>query len=232
MISTLLVTGANNHDWERTAPYIAQLLNGSGRFAVTVAEDASAALEGDLSPYQLILLDYNGPEWTAAAQTNFLRAVATGAGVTVYHAANNPFKGWTEYEKLVGLLWREGTGHGQFHEFTVAMTEPSHPIVAGIADFKIEDELYHKLVRTPGSDVHTIATAFSSPESGGSGADEPMLMVGSYGQGRVFHTALGHVWPGEPNPEYRGTSMVAVENPGFQQTLLRGCEWAATGAVA
>ena len=39
-----------------------------------------------------------------------------------------------------------------------------------------------------------------------------------YGQGRVFHTALGH-------------SPQAMYGRGFQVTLTRGAEWAATGKV-
>lgn len=230
-ISTLLVTGENNHDWARTAPFIKNLLESSGRFEVTLATDASAALEADLSGFDLLFVDYNGPLWSEGAQANFLKAVEGGTGAVIYHAANNAFEGWTEYEKLVGLLWREGTGHGEFHEFPVTIVNHDHPITQGVADFRIEDELYHRLVPMHGTPVEVLATAFSSTESGGTGQDEPMLMVTTYGKGRVFHTALGHVWPGDPNGEYRGASLVAVENPGFQVTTLRGSEWAATGEV-
>jgi type 1 glutamine amidotransferase len=50
-----------------------------------------------------------------------------------------------------------------------------------------------------------------------------MLIVREYGKGRVFHCIAGHVWEGGP--------MDTFENPDFQRVLLRGCEWAATGAV-
>jgi len=63
------------------------------------------------------------------------------------------------------------------------------------------------------------------------GEDEPMLVVTQYGQGRVFHMLLGHVWDGDPNGEYKGASMIAFDNPPFQQALLRGSEWVATGQV-
>jgi type 1 glutamine amidotransferase len=43
-------------------------------------------------------------------------------------------------------------------------------------------------------------------------------MVIPYGKGRVFHTALGHY-------------IEAINGAGFQVTLLRGTEWAATGQV-
>ena len=64
-----------------------------------------------------------------------------------------------------------------------------------------------------------LATAYADPAQNGSGRDEPMLMTISYGQGRGFHTAMGHA-------DY---SMKCV---GFMTTLLRGTEWAATGEVS
>jgi type 1 glutamine amidotransferase len=228
-IQTLLLTGANNHDWRRTAPFLAGLLEGAGDFSVTVAEDAPAALtSADLSGMDLFVLDYNGPRWGDEAEERFLAAVRDGgAGVVVYHAANNSFKGWAGYERMVGLLWREGTGHGKFHEFSVKVTNPAHPAAAGLTDFRTEDELYHRLVPMYDTPVEILATAYSEPEQGGTGNDEPVLMATRYGAGRVFHTALGHVWPGDPDGGYRGASLVAVENPGFRASLLAGARWAA-----
>lgn len=80
-----------------------------------------------------------------------------------------------------------------------------------------KDELYDKL-RGPATNVTILATAFADPETGGSGRDEPMLMAIDYGKGRVFHTVLGH-------------SDQAMRCAGFQVTLRRGAEWAATGHV-
>jgi type 1 glutamine amidotransferase len=70
----------------------------------------------------------------------------------------------------------------------------------------------------PAKNIRVLATAFADPEKNGSGRDEPMLMALRYGQGRVFHTTLGHI-------DY---SMHCV---GFRTTLLRGSEWVATGEV-
>lgn len=47
-IKTLLLSGANNHDWERSTPFFAGLLRDSGRFDVTVTEDPSLILGGRL----------------------------------------------------------------------------------------------------------------------------------------------------------------------------------------
>ena len=79
------------------------------------------------------------------------------------------------------------------------------------------DELYSKM-RGPGQNMTILATAFSDPGNHGSGHDEPMLMVLTYGKGRIFHTTLGH----DP---------AAMSCVGFMVTLARGAEWAATGKV-
>jgi type 1 glutamine amidotransferase len=54
---------------------------------------------------------------------------------------------------------------------------------------------------------------------------EPVLFTVRYGEGRIFHTTLGHVALDENDaPE-------SVRCVGFATTLLRGAEWAATGNV-
>jgi uncharacterized protein len=233
MIKTLLLSGQNNHDWTRSTPFCRDLLEASGRFAVTVSEDPSAALAeaAALADYDLIFCDYNGPDWSEIARANFTAAVAGGTGLLILHAADNAFSGWVEYEQMVGLLWREGTGHGAFHEFEVKIVDHEHPVTRGLADFRIWDELYHKLVHLHEVPYRVLATAYSNPDSGGTGNDEPVMVETNYGAGRVFHMVLGHVWAGDPNGEYKGASMITFENPAFGEALLRACEWAATGEV-
>ncbi len=228
-IRTLLLSGANIHDWERSTPFVAKLMEGTGRFEVTVTTDPSTALEDAdrLAGYDLLLTEYLGPEWSGAAKANFEHAVATGTGLVILHSANNAFPGWVEYEKMVGLLWREGSNHGDFHQFLVRIVDHDHPITRGLADFMQWDELYHNLIHMHGVPYHVLASAYSSPDQHGTGRDEPMMLVTQYGDGRVFHMVLGHVATVYPE----GDTMAAFENPPFQKALLRGAEWAATGEV-
>ena len=79
------------------------------------------------------------------------------------------------------------------------------------------DELYG-LMRGPGKNMTILATAHSDPNNRGTGNEEPMLMVLSFGKGKIFHTTLGH----DP---------VALSCIGFITTFQRGTEWAATGKV-
>jgi type 1 glutamine amidotransferase len=230
-IRTLLVSGANNHDWEWTAPEIARALTETGRFEVAITYEPAKALAeapalAAAGKLQLIVLDYNGPRWGEAAEQGFLQAVTGGVGVSVLHAANNAFPGWTDYEQLVGLLWRDGTGHGSFHPFDVKVLVADHPITQGMTPLRLHpDELYHKLWRAPGSEFQLLMSAYSDPKTGGTGADEPMATVATWGKGRVFHTPLGHTWKNVPQ------SRASWSDPQFRRLVARGSEWAATGAV-
>jgi type 1 glutamine amidotransferase len=230
-IKTLLITGQNNHNWWYTSRVHEDTLEATGRFEVDVTETPETVLAdaARLATYKLIVLDYNdagkSPRWGEAAEANFLKAVASGTGVVAIHASNNAFKGWTEYEKMLGLMWREGTGHGKVHEFTVEIVDAQHPVTAGLAPFATTDELYHKLANPQKSPYSLLAQAMSSTDSGGTGAQEPMALTLAYGKGRVFATPLGHVWPGADDTK------TSVLTTGFRTLLSRGAEWAATGSV-
>ncbi|MCC8096306.1 MAG: ThuA domain-containing protein [Tannerellaceae bacterium] len=72
--------------------------------------------------------------------------------------------------------------------------------------------------------MEILATTYDDPALAGSGRHEPMLWTVNYGKGKVFVTLMGHAGN---DPELR----YAMECTGFQVTLLRGAEWAATGQV-
>ena len=224
----LVISGANNHHWEFTSRRLLGMLAWRGKFRVDLTVDPAATLAdaAAIADYDAFVLDYNGPRWGEAAEKNFVEAVRGGTGIVVVHAANNAFPGWVEYEEMVGHLWREGTGHGRFHPFDVEVTDRDHPVTRDLADFVDHpDELYHGLVNVRGTSHRVLATAFSSEESGGSGESEPMIMVGVFGDGRVFHTPLGHVWRGNK------PSRASYADYQFRDLIVRGTEWAATGRV-
>ncbi len=230
-LRALVVTGQNNHDWRFVTPELVHSLTETGRFLVTVTETPATTLATAPELYQrgeldVLVLNYHGDRWGAAAEQGFLRAVEQGVGVAVVHAANNAFPGWTEYERLVGLLWRDGTGHGAYHAFDVPVVDRYHPITQGMADLQQHpDELYHRLVPAPGAEWRVLLAAYSEPKTGGTGRFEPMATVAQYGKGRVFHTPLGHTWTGVPQ------SQATWHDPQLRRLVARGTEWAASGAV-
>ncbi len=227
-IPVLVVSGANNHDWRWTTPSLVKILEEADLFEVTVTYEPGKDLADAkaLGKYEAVVLDYNGKRWGEDAETTFIEAVQGGLGVVVVHAADNHGPGWVEYEKLVGDLWRKGTGHGRFHTFNVEMTDRDHPVTRSLPNFVLHpDELYHKLVNVHGVERRVLATAMSDPETGGTGNAEPMVLVKSFGEGRVFHTPLGHAWVNNP------VQQASHNDPQFRALITRGTEWAATGTV-
>ncbi len=199
--------------------------------------------------YRLVVLDYSGDSWSRPAQASFVDFVKNGGGVVAFHSADNAFPDWPEYNAIIGLggwgnrdekagpyvfvkdgrLVRDGTPgiagyHTPPHAFLVATRDPDHPVIAGLPSqwMHAEDELYG-LLRGPAQNIDVLATAYSAPDEGGTGRDEPVLFTVNYGAGRVFHTVLGHAAPGGVPP--------ALECVGFIVTFQRGAEWAATGRV-
>jgi type 1 glutamine amidotransferase len=231
-IRALIVTGHNNHDWQYTSHLHKDTLEATGRFTVDITDTPETTLADakGLQQYQVIVLDYNDSQsprrWGDAAEKTFIDVVGAGTGVVSVHSADNAFKGWTEYEKMLGLMWRDGTGHGQFHEFKVEWTDRDHPITNGLANFGAHpDELYHKLVNSQNAKFHLLGQAYSDPASGGTGQNEPMAFTLEFGKARIFATPLGHTWTNSPETK------VSIVDPNFKILLCRGAEWAATGKV-
>lgn len=199
------------------------------------------------SSYDVVVSNFGhgAAPWPEETQKSFEEYVREGGGLVIIHAANNSFPDWPEYNRIIGLggwggrneksgpyvyLSDDGTvvrdtskggggHHGRQHAFPIVVRNTSHPITQGMPRewMHAKDELYDKL-RGPAVNMEILATAYASPDHGGSGRHEPMLMTIRYGQGRVFHTPMGHA-------DY------SQECVGFIVSLQRGAEWAATGKV-
>ncbi|MBS0198702.1 MAG: DUF1080 domain-containing protein [Planctomycetes bacterium] len=241
-IPALVVTGFNNHNWKYTSRFHADTLAATGKFTVDITDTPETTLADAkaIAKYRIFILDFNDfgkpHRLGAAAEEAFVKAISDGAGVVAVHSANNAFDGWKQYEQMLGLMWREGTGHGQFHAFDIQWVDAKHPIVSGLPVWTgHNDELYHKLVNTQKSEFHLLAQAMSSKEKGGTGNNEPMAFTLEFGKGRIFATPLGHVWEGKPDGKGTWSSCdsqkASISDPQFKILLCRAAEWAATGAV-
>ena len=252
-IKTLLITGQNNHNWQVSHVVLKQILENSGRFDVdfAISPEQGKDMSGfvlDFSPYQLVVLDYNGDSWPEETNRRFLAYVQNG--VVIYHAADNAFSKWPEFNKICALggwegrnensgpyvYWKDGKlvkdssagpggSHGRQHEYVLNGRDKVHPVVKGLP-LKwrhAKDELYDRM-RGPGNIRDILYTAYSDKETNGSGREEPLVFTVDYGNARIFHTMLGHA--GATTEDN-----IAMQCTGFQVLLLRGAEWAATGKV-
>ena len=254
-IRVILIDGQNNHNWRATTPLMKKELEACDRFTVDVASNlgpkdkgpsptATTPFPPDLSKYDVLLSNYNGAAWPKEFQKALEDRLRDGKiALVIVHAANNSFGNWGEYNRMIGMGWRDnkfgdrltlgsdgkekrvpkdtgpGAGHGAYHPFLVTLRDAEHPITKGMPRewMHAGDELYHGM-RGPIENVHLLATAYSDKSKGGTGEHEPMIWTVSYGKGRVFHTPMGH----------DDRSMRCL---GFVGTLRRGTEWAATGKV-
>ena len=202
----------------------------------------------NFSAYDVVVSNYtdvfDGDSWPGATQAAFEQYVSQGGGFVSVHAADNAFPQWQAYNEIIGIggwggrdenwgpyvRFRDGRvildhspgrggSHRERHAYQLVVRDTEHPITKGlpIKWMHAEDELYDRL-RGPAKNITVLATAYSDSDTGGTGEHEPMLLTITYGEGRIFHTTLGH-------------DTLAMSCVGFITTLQRGAEWAASGKV-
>lgn len=258
-IRVAVLTGQNNHAWMMDSPVLKNILDEAGLFETTILQtpdkkDKDKAekwkvFKPGFASYDVILLNYNGDMWPDNIKDEFVAYISGGGRAYAFHAANNPFHGWEEYERMVGLLWRKnnvGTrlylddagevqalpagegpsaGHGRQHAYLVDTHDNDHPVFKGLPDqwMHAQDELYHAQ-RGPAENMTILMSAYSDPATRGTGVHEPIAWTIPFGEGLVLTNVMGHWWK---NQEV-GPALTCV---GFQAVLCRSIEWLATGQV-
>jgi type 1 glutamine amidotransferase len=249
LLKALIVDGQNNHDWKGTTPVLKRLLEQTGLFTVAVAtspgpKEPMDSFKPDFAKYDVVVSNYNGDDWPKETQKALVDYMNNGGGLVIFHAADNAFPKWTEWNEMIGLggwggrneksgpmvRYRDGKvvldnspgiggSHGPQHEFQVVTRDRFNPIMAGLPEkwMHAKDELYSTL-RGPAQNMTILATAYADPAQKGTGENEPVLFTVRYGKGRIFHTVLGH-------------AAEQMRSVGFIVTYQRGAEWAATGRV-
>lgn len=161
-IRALIVTGQNNHNWPVSHRALQAILQNSGLFAVDLAVSPPQggdmdAFDPDFSAYRVVILDYNGDRWSASTERRFLDYVRDGGGVVLYHAADNAFPDWEEFNRIAALggwggrdersgpylYWKDGSlvrdttkgpggSHGEQREYSMNGRNAEHPVVRGL----------------------------------------------------------------------------------------------------
>lgn len=262
-IRGLIMDGQSNHDWRSTTRELRAALEKSGRFSITVASAperpapnagpkpaaqyrvAMERFSPDLDRFDVLIDNFNGDLWSESFRRSFVEHVRDGKlGLVIVHAANHPFGDWLEFNRMMGLGWRNdpkagaalkikadgtiertpaGEGGGATWDpkkpVTITMRDGEHPITRGmpLRWRHAADEVYHTL-RGPAEGLHILASYQSDTRHPGVNWDEPAAWTVDFGRARIFVTPLGHDNDGQ-------------RCPGFAALFTRGCEWAATGRV-
>lgn len=199
---------------------IKQLAEASGSFAVTVSEDASALRAESLHRYDAVMFYTTGELPLGDADKAALLAfIRSGRGFIGVHSATDTFYMWPDYLELIGGYFN---GHPWHQEVTIDVVDRASPLVGFLgAEFRLNDEIYQiNDFDYRGSQV-LLRLDPTSVDPGKPGVRRrfygwPLAWTRSYGQGRVFYTALGHeaaVW----------------EDPRYQRMLLNAIVWAIGG---
>jgi len=141
-------------------------------------------------------------------ENNLVEAVRAGSGLGGFHGGmGDAFRGAIAYEWMVGGHF---VGHPHVGPYSVKVTAPDHSIVAGLPEtFDYDSEQYYMLIDPA---VEVLAT--TTYEHDGDRCEMPVIWTRTWGTGKVFYSALGHV-----DAEFDKYPRV------FEMTL-RGLEWA------
>lgn len=226
-VKVFLLSGGKrqHHGYRDQAFYLANVLENTGRFEVTIGEDAAILETPAIRKYDLIIVnaDRRDPEFkfTTSQQEALFDLVRSGHGYVSIHGADNAAQDWlpTWKEMLGGVFSHFGLPDGKTRKgrFMIKIVDTSSPITNEIKDFAIEDELYYQLQMMP--DVQPLATIEYQ------GKAWPVAWTRTFGKGRVFHTTMGHrdFGPDKNDP---------LQNRNLQRLIVQGVEWVADGRTS
>ena len=218
----LLLTGGErqHHGYRDQALYLAGALEDTGRYEVTLCEDAAILETPAMNKYDLLIVnaDRRQPEhkFTLSQQNALLEYVKEGHGYVSIHGADNAPPDWIpEWKEMLGGIYShvgQPDGKAIMGKYTVKVVDRSSPVTAGLDDFELADELYTNMQMLP--DVKPLATIDFKD------ATWPVAWTWTYGKGKVFHTSLGHrsFKPGSYDP---------MTNPNLMKLILQGIDYAA-----
>jgi type 1 glutamine amidotransferase len=226
-VKVLFLAGGqrSHHGYRDQALYLSSALEDTGRYEVTIVEDATILETPAMNKYDLIIVNADRRDeefkFTASQQRALLDWVNTGHGYVSIHGADNAAPDWVDdWREMLGGVFSHDTSRGgpdsktKQATFKVKITGVEHPVTKGLQDFELKDELYYNLqMRRP---IEPLATIDYN------NGTWPVAWTLEYGKGRVFHTPLGHrgFKPGSDDP---------LQNPNLLKMVIQGVDWVAEG---
>jgi type 1 glutamine amidotransferase len=209
------------HDIRNLPPILEKVLDRVGGFKVTRLEPpkdkppndpAHLARLADVkrSDYDVLVFYTSGYNLNDAQERALEKFVEEGGSIVGIHGASLTFKNSQVWMRLLGAQF---TGHiPGTHSLNIVITDPDHPITAGVGPFVIVDEEYKH--RFADVDRHVLARFRERPAGSDPKANMDIIWTRQVGKGRVFYCALGH-------------GRDAWENPAWQKLIVQGILWAA-----
>jgi len=140
------------------------------------------------------------PKLDEAERRGLFSFVKGGKGLVAIH-----YSGWSLDTESIALIGGAANWHPPICEFTVSVSNEPHPITEGVEDFTTTDEIY---MCAWDPSVRVLATTIWADQ------ELPLAWAHTYGQGKVFYTALGH-------------DATSFGKPQVQKLLANAAHWGA-----
>jgi type 1 glutamine amidotransferase len=217
LIKVLILSGKNNHEWQKTTPLLYRIFKDSKLFSINITDQPDTLSYKELKKYNLIISNWNS--WpdniirlSGKWESDYMRFVNEGGGVLSFHAGASSFYDWEAYHRIGIGRWGKDTRHGPVTLGKVYGFDQKHPVTKGISEFYIMDEIWENSDIYPGSTA--IGSLSATDGKDGHPINTPAVFVSKTGKGRTFFTTLGH-------------DERALLNSGLQILLLRAAQWCA-----
>jgi uncharacterized protein len=212
MREALIVWGGwSGHEPEQGAKIVADLLESDG-FKVNIETTTRAFADPSIKDLSLIVPIYTMSKIEKEEVQNLTKAVEGGVGLAGYHGGMcDAFREAVDYQFMCGGQW---VAHpGNIIDYSVEVTKPDDPVMAGIKNFPYRSEQYYMHV-DPSNEVLATTTFTGDHAWWIKGVKMPVVWKRRHGKGRVFYSSLGHV-----SKEFEVQEMKTI--------LHRGMLWAA-----
>jgi uncharacterized protein len=215
-IRVLLTVGG--HDFEQEPFYaIFRSMPDVEWTKIDMPKDADRLKPGLQKDFDVVVMYDMCAKISPKQQKAFVDLLNEGIGVVSMHHNLCAHNDWPEYRKIIGAkyLYKPTKIDGATYtpsDFTddqsvdVQVVDREHPIMQGVKDFHITDEVYNHYFIDPR--VKALLKT-DHPKS-----EQRLAWVTNYGKSRVFYLMLGH-------------DHKAYENPNYRKVLHQGIHWAA-----
>ncbi len=130
--------------------------------------------------------------------------LAKGKPLFIHHSGILSFDERKELNDIYDGRWIRGqTFHPPYHNFRVRVCG-DHPVLAGVNDFDIDDEMYCKVLGPKRAQVLLKSTW--------EGQEQPLAWATRYGNSKILFNSLGH-------------DMKTYQCPEFQKLVTNGVAW-------
>ena len=188
--SALLVWGGwEGHTPEASSEVVRDILQ-SHNFDVTVEPTTEAFADPKLKDFDLIVPVTTMSLIEEEELSNLIDVVRAGTGLAGFHGTMcDAFRNEPRYQFMTGGQW---VAHpGDIIDYSVQITKPDDPIVAGIGEFNYRSEQYY-MHFDPSVEILATTTFDGTYFEEIDGVVMPVVWKRMFGAGRIFYSALGH----------------------------------------